>query len=194
MNSGLTVSSAETVNMQAILLVIMCMQNAEKVFSDFPDSIMDIVRSTDPSTVTQHGLYMRDLGHNQYSPTSAPPSTPKQGPPAKPMSKSSDVAHDGSFLESQEGKDEAWGRGCITLLGDAAHATIPNGQCLPEKCCRQCCAHAAWFLPLACLHLHLRMMLTFADMMHIATCSVKICCICHARICFAGNDSLLVYC
>ena len=119
--------------MQAVSLVILCMQNAEKVFSDFPDSIMDIVRSTDPSTVTQHGLYMRDLGHNQYSPTSAPPSTPKQGPPAKPMSRPSAVANDNSSLESQDGKDEAWGRGCITLLGDAAHATIPNGQYLPEE-------------------------------------------------------------
>lgn len=104
------------------------LRNAEKVFGDFPDSIMDIVRSTDPSTVTQHGLYMRNLGHNQYSPTSAPPSTPTQGTPAKPMSKSSAVAHDDSSLEPQEGKDEAWGKGCVTLLGDAAHATIPNGQ------------------------------------------------------------------
>ena len=161
--------------MQAVLLVILCMQNAEKVFGDFPDSIMDIVRSTDPSTVTQHGLYMRNLGHNQYSPTSAPPSTPTQGTPAKPMSKSSAVAHDDSSLESQEGKDEAWGKGCVTLLGDAAHATIPNGQCLPEKCCRQCRAHAAWSLLLACLHSQL--LLTLADRVHIATYSVKTCCI-----------------
>ncbi len=133
MNSGLTFSSARTVNMQAVSLVILCMQNAKQVFIDFPDSIMDIVRSTNPSTVTQHGLYMRDLGHNQYSPTSAPPSTPKQETPTKPMSKSSAVVHDDSSLESKEGKDEAWGKGCVTLLGDAAHATIPNGQFLPEE-------------------------------------------------------------
>ncbi|DBB16334.1 TPA: hypothetical protein ACH3X3_014633 [Trebouxia sp. C0006] len=109
------------------------LRNAKQVFIDFPDSIMDIVRSTNPSTVTQHGLYMRDLGHNQYSPTSAPPSTPKQETPTKPMSKSSAVVHDDSSLESKEGKDEAWGKGCVTLLGDAAHATIPNGQFLPEE-------------------------------------------------------------
>lgn len=36
-------------------------QNALKVFPDFPPELMDVVRKTDPATVTQHGLYMRDL-------------------------------------------------------------------------------------------------------------------------------------
>lgn len=36
-------------------------QNALKVFPDFPSELMDVVRKTDPATVTQHGLYMRDL-------------------------------------------------------------------------------------------------------------------------------------
>lgn len=51
---------------------------------------MDVVEGTDPTTVTQHGLYVRSLDDT----------TPEQG----------------------------WGRGRISLLGDAAHATIPNGN------------------------------------------------------------------
>lgn len=68
----------------------MLLQNVKKVFADFPAAIMDVVSSTDPSTVTQHGLYMRPLQGT----------TPEQG----------------------------WGKGRISLLGDAAHATIPNGK------------------------------------------------------------------
>lgn len=37
------------------------LQNALKVFPDFPPELMGVVRQTDPATVTQHGLYMRDL-------------------------------------------------------------------------------------------------------------------------------------
>ena len=70
----------------------MLLQNVLKVFADFPPAIMDIVGRTDPSTVTQHGLYMRPLNNT----------TPEQG----------------------------WGKGRISLLGDAAHATIPNGELL----------------------------------------------------------------
>ncbi len=39
------------------------LQNALKVFPDFPPVVMDMVRRTDPSSVTQHGLYTRDLSH-----------------------------------------------------------------------------------------------------------------------------------
>ena len=62
----------------------------QKVFAEFPPAIMDVVGRTDPTTVTQHGLYMRPLNNT----------TPEQG----------------------------WGKGRISLLGDAAHATIPNGN------------------------------------------------------------------
>ena len=67
------------------------MQNAIKVYSQFPDSIMDIVKSTDPSTVTQHGLYMRPLGHTSIlpSPTSTPPSAPQTPPQACSLPESS---------------------------------------------------------------------------------------------------------
>ena len=53
-----------------------------------PDEIMDIVKNTDPSVVTQHGIYIRE-------PTDDPTKT--------------------------------WGRGPVTLTGDAAHAFLPNG-------------------------------------------------------------------
>lgn len=68
----------------------MLLQNVCKVFADFPRAIMDVVEGTDPTTVTQHGLYVRALDDT----------TPEQG----------------------------WGRGRVSLLGDAAHATIPNGN------------------------------------------------------------------
>ena len=54
-----------------------------------PDDIMDIVKRTDASTVTQHGLYIRQ-------PTNDPSKT--------------------------------WGRGRVTLIGDSAHAFLPNGR------------------------------------------------------------------
>ena len=54
-------------NQQLILGLTRCsvgsLQNALKVFPDFPPSLMKVVKGTDPATVTQHGLYMRDLSH-----------------------------------------------------------------------------------------------------------------------------------
>ncbi len=46
-------------------ILFLLLQNALKVFPDFPPALMNIVRTTDPSTVTQHGLYTRDLSHIQ---------------------------------------------------------------------------------------------------------------------------------
>ena len=61
------------------------MQNAIKVFSHWAPSLMNIVKATDPSTVTQHGLYMRPLGDSPMvdPPQAAPPGppTPAQTPP-----------------------------------------------------------------------------------------------------------------
>jgi len=42
-------------------------QDAIKCFSHYPANLMDIVRRTDPSTVTQHGLYVRELTHDHIS-------------------------------------------------------------------------------------------------------------------------------
>lgn len=60
-----------------------------KIFDFMPDDLMDVVKRTDPSTVTQHGLYIRE-------PTDDP--------------------------------NKTWGRGRVTLIGDAAHAFLPNGM------------------------------------------------------------------
>ena len=227
------------------------MQNAIKVFGHWAPSIMDIVKATDPSTVTQHGLYMRPLGETPTvgppktapsgpsTPAQTPPETREQTPPPSPTKAScssaseppsttsssrasatqhtpgkslgsltssqradsakvelasskaplpktasstespvdqkacpssrahpkvdptasdqadpstadpkSDPEHsamkvsqensEGSGLEAQRG----WGRGRVTLLGDAAHATIPNGEwgCAALRCAVLCCA------------------------------------------------------
>ncbi len=44
-----------------------CLQDVLKCFSHYPDNFLDIVRNTDPSTVTQHGLYIRELTHDYRS-------------------------------------------------------------------------------------------------------------------------------
>ena len=162
-----------------------------KVFADFPTSILDIVKSTDPTTVTQHGLYIRALDdapepnalETDASQVSSPethtasasqglqnvPEGPKQMPPQSVQTQAlkgqagtdqqlhqsghhhqtgqpSQHPTQGSqgISEPQHQESDAsqgqvsgpgcrgiWGRGRVTLLGDAAHATIPNGalQC-----------------------------------------------------------------
>jgi len=44
-----------------------CLQDVLKCFSHYPDNFLDIVRNTDSSTVTQHGLYIRELTHDHHS-------------------------------------------------------------------------------------------------------------------------------
>ena len=145
---------------------------------------MNIVRTTDPTTVTQHGLYMRPLADNplfQYqSPASSDsgkqtpathPAAPQNSETAtqpqaqssesqrdtqeggqqqqifgssEPASPSQQKAPGGKWEDwhqpavvsdshqtdggSEQEEVENWGRGRVTLLGDAAHATIPNGE------------------------------------------------------------------
>ena len=60
------------------------LQNALKIFEHMPKSLMDIVKKTDPSTVTQHGLYMRPLTDPSLHPLvakapAAAPDTPPNG-------------------------------------------------------------------------------------------------------------------
>ena len=38
-----------------------CLQNCLKVFADYPEEMRSMVANTDRSTITQHGLYMRDI-------------------------------------------------------------------------------------------------------------------------------------
>ena len=200
------------------------LQNALKIFKSMPKSLMDIVKRTDASTVTQHGLYMRPLTDPSLHPlvAKAPPAEPPNTPPAEEEHKTGSLAashspdtivttmvkhsEDGEQPAPQEtkradavstspsnapasaemtgapaanssvptgnslgsvgtsstavkapsttkgsptgatparqtgsdvdpGKEaespadvhEGWGRGRVSLLGDAAHATIPNG-------------------------------------------------------------------
>lgn len=50
------------------------LQNALKIFKHMPATLMDIVKGTDPTTVTQHGLYMRPLTDPSTKPWTAPTS------------------------------------------------------------------------------------------------------------------------
>lgn len=90
----------------------MILQNALKVFATFPKDLIDIVKDTDPTTVTQHGLYMRPL------------TDPSNSSRADPESEEDSRAGAHATPASSEVK---MGKGRITLLGDAAHTTIPNG-------------------------------------------------------------------
>lgn len=62
---------------------IAVLQNALKIFKNMPKSLMDIVKRTDPSTVTQHGLYMRPLTDPSLHPlvAKAPPAEAPGTPP-----------------------------------------------------------------------------------------------------------------
>ncbi|KAL3154854.1 hypothetical protein ABBQ38_011396 [Trebouxia sp. C0009 RCD-2024] len=59
------------------------LENALKIFKNMPESLMNIVKRTDPSTVTQHGLYMRPLTDPSLHPlvAKAPPAEAPGTPP-----------------------------------------------------------------------------------------------------------------
>lgn len=140
--------------------MLLLMQNALKVFSDFPPALMEVVRNTDPSTVTQHGLYTRDLsqchvhnkspGHGQgnaeahahydkeNSTHDAVQLHPRQQNHPQSQSKGSDRLPN---RQASPGSRGVWGRGRVTLVGDAAHATVNNGQCcrILRCCCFSSC-------------------------------------------------------
>lgn len=62
-----------------------CLQNALKIFRKMPSALMDIVKGTDPTTVTQHGLYMRPLTDPSLHPLLAPNRGPLDKPPEQPV-------------------------------------------------------------------------------------------------------------
>ncbi|DBA92281.1 TPA: hypothetical protein ACH3X2_003708 [Trebouxia sp. C0005] len=61
------------------------LENALKIFRKMPSALMDIVKGTDPTTVTQHGLYMRPLTDPSLHPLLAPNRGPLDKPPEQPV-------------------------------------------------------------------------------------------------------------
>ncbi|KAL0047809.1 hypothetical protein WJX82_000477 [Trebouxia sp. C0006] len=117
------------------------LENALKVFPDFPPVVMDMVRRTDPSSVTQHGLYTRDLPHihiDAKQPHSEASGADKENSSHDGLQNTtsehvSDQKYKSKAAKRAEGEiapcsKGIWGRGRVTLVGDAAHATINNGQ------------------------------------------------------------------
>lgn len=227
------------------------LQNALKVFEGMPADLISMVRQTDPTTVTQHGLYMRPMTEThpwaipQFPKAPALPRTPE--PPGTPLKQAeaplaasngaSPDAYGRSVMPRQAGQstrsnpeagapageasveaatlngapsavkqaeassqgasveavtaphaatsvpdakhgaaavpdtngasavgagtravadgaravaDGAWGRGRVTLLGDAAHATIPNGMYRPASTACPLCLPAAMLPKASC--------------------------------------------
>ncbi|CAL5227826.1 g10854 [Coccomyxa viridis] len=86
---GLPFNPDEPRSVQADLANADNLQRCMTVFHDFDKRLLTVLRETDPSTVTEHGLYER------------------------PVAKM---------------PDEGWCRGNVSVIGDAAHAGLPNGQ------------------------------------------------------------------
>ncbi len=92
-----------------------CLQNALKIFKKMPSALMDIVKGTDPTTVTQHGLYMRPLTDPSLHPLlalkpldkvpeqPAPPGTP----PHEEKERSTSAAASGQVPSGQVNSSES---------------------------------------------------------------------------------------
>lgn len=76
-----------------------------KCFSHYPDNFLDIVRNTDPSTVTQHGLYIRELTHDHRSSHVCP-----QVISSLPQQTGQDAAHNGQ-VSTANGQKSGFDRG-----------------------------------------------------------------------------------
>ena len=92
-----------------------CLQNALKIFKKMPSALMDIVKGTDPTTVTQHGLYMRPLTDPSLHPLLAlkpldrPPEqpTPPGTPPHEEIEMLTSAAASGQVNSSESGSAAA---------------------------------------------------------------------------------------
>ena len=79
---------------------VVALQNALKIFEHMPKSLMDIVRKTDPSTVTQHGLYMRPLTDPSLHPLV--PKAPPAEAPDTPANKEEHMTSSSAASDSPE--------------------------------------------------------------------------------------------
>lgn len=166
-----------------VLMEPLAVQNVLKVFASYPAALMDVVRCTDPSTVTQHGMYTRDLSvlHQSEAPKLAsstaglkqskhplnsesplPPQantvklssqknpsltpddsqscqtldhangsqsqTAPQSNSGQPEDNTGCSGTDSTEIGQGAGGRGIWGQGRVTLLGDAAHPTVPSGE------------------------------------------------------------------
>ena len=109
----------------------LCLQNALKIFKKMPSALMDIVRGTDPTTVTQHGLYMRPLTDPSLHPLLAlkpldkPPEQPAPPgtPPHEEKERSTSAAASGQISSGQVNSSES---------GSAAAVCQPPPEVNPE--------------------------------------------------------------
>jgi len=80
-----------------------------KCFSHYPQIFLDIVRNTDPSTVTQHGLYIRELTHDHRSSFVCP-----QDSNSVPQQTGQSTAHNGQ-VSAANGQQSGLDRGSPLL-------------------------------------------------------------------------------
>jgi len=108
-----------------------CLQNALKIFKKMPSALMDIVKGTDPTTVTQHGLYMRPLTDPSLHPLLAlkpldkPPEQPAPPgtPPREEKERLTSAAASGQVSSGQVSSSES---------GSAAAVCQPDQVVNPE--------------------------------------------------------------
>ena len=139
------------------------LQRCLTVFQDFDERLLEVLRDTDPSTVTEHGLYERpvDKMPDEVCPASqswrstylavivaslsgntmlstaifralsldmhAKTGTPKNTE-CWEIWDPADVLIETQISEFLWVCDQGWCRGNVTIIGDAAHAGLPNGQ------------------------------------------------------------------
>ena len=106
------------------------LQNALKILEHMPKSLMDVVKRTDPSTVTQHGLYMRPLTDPSLHPlvAKAPPAEAPGTPPQEEEQKFGAQAAFGSDHQSEdkEKTEHAAGSDKAETLVNSRQAAAPQ--------------------------------------------------------------------
>ncbi len=99
-----------------------CLQDVLKCFSHYPDNFLDIVRNTDPSTVTQHGLYIRELTHDHRSSHVCP-----QVISSLPQQTGQDAAHNGQ-VSTANGQKSGFDRGSLLLERQSQEGEAGQGS------------------------------------------------------------------
>ncbi|DBB12294.1 TPA: hypothetical protein ACH3X3_006390 [Trebouxia sp. C0006] len=98
------------------------LEDVLKCFSHYPDNFLDIVRNTDPSTVTQHGLYVRELTHDHRSSHVCP-----QVISSLPQQTGQDAAHNGQ-VSTANGQKSGFDRGSLLLERQSQEGEAGQGS------------------------------------------------------------------